>query len=233
MTSTSRAVGVKHWIVVATGLLVASCAHSGQDENTHVRSKLGFVCSSQKAGSFGLVEVTMRIRDGDGPEGYVKWDAGDGSYQNPWITAAWYMDSSQQFDINNGYANVMWHIWQIDGRNRDVDDELSLEFRVDANERRYGNADLSSPYQRSGGPFHISVDWPLLASLAAGTDELFLVARDEQRAERLRIAIDPEIFARAEPHVIEVMREIENKVASPQSHCERHDFTEEDSIIVV
>ncbi|QFT78291.1 hypothetical protein FIU90_12140 [Erythrobacter sp. THAF29] len=175
----------------------------------------------------------MRIRDGEQPNGFVKWDAGDGNYQNPWITAAWYLNPDQRFELKNGYANVMWHIWQIDGKARDVDDKLALEFRVDGNEHRFGNARLSSPYQRSGGPFHISVDWLLLSSLAKGADELFLVARDEENAELLSVAVDPQIFARARPKVIEVMRDIEGKIADPESHCDRHDFSEEDNIIVV
>ncbi|MEE4207842.1 MAG: hypothetical protein V2I43_01065 [Parvularcula sp.] len=224
---------MRHLIVGLLGLLLVSCASLPSSTSQDTRPKFGYRCEATRSGAFGLVEVSIDMRDGQQPQGFVKWDAGDGTYQNPWITAVWYMGENQRFSLDNGYADVMWHISQIDRKGRDIDDALSLQFRASTNERSYGNARLSSPYQRYGGPFHISVDWPLLSSLAAGTDQLFLVAQDDERVERLRIAIDPEIFVRAEPHVIEVMREIEGKISNPASACKRHDFTEEDSIIVV
>ncbi|MEO1221494.1 MAG: hypothetical protein AAFY42_09110 [Pseudomonadota bacterium] len=193
-------------LVCALALITTSCAHSPQHPDRNLEPIFGYRCEAQRSGSFGIVEVDINMRDGQKPHGYVKWDAGDGAFKNPWITAAWYMDSSGEFEPDNGYVNVMWHIWQIDGVPRDTDEKLSLQYRVSTNERSYGNANLSSPYQRSGGPFHISVDWSLLYSIAAGTDELYLIAVDEDRAEQLRIEIDHSIFAAALPHVIDVMR---------------------------
>ncbi len=228
----SRRNHVRPWTVCALSLAIASCAHGPRHAGSLERSTLGYTCISQQSGSFGTVEATMRIRDGEGPEGYVKWYVVTGSITNPSISAAWFLNSERRFEIDNGYASVVWHIWQINGRRRDTDDKLSLEFRVDDGEHRFGSARLSSPYERSGGPFYITVDWSLLYAVAAGTEDLYLIAKDEEHAERLRVPIDPQIFVRAQPAVIEVMRDIETKIANPASGCNRYDFSADDDIVV-
>ena len=214
------------------GLLASSCAHSAAQPQAP-RASMGYLCEISRAGDFGLVSTDIRIRDGERPEGYLRWDAGDDTFRNPWVTAAWFMTPERTFDIRNGYSNVMWHIWDFAGERRNTRKKLHLEFRVDGNPQRYGDARLASPHQRSGGPFHISVHWPTIAALAAGAQELYLVALDEKGVEKTRVAIDPKIYAAAEEAVVPVMREIEAMLADPAARCKRHDFTEEDSIILV
>jgi hypothetical protein len=229
---TARRNCVRLWTACAFCLAVASCAHGPRHAASVERSTLGYMCVSQQSGPFGIVEASIRIRDGEGPAGYVKWHVVTGSITDPSISAAWFLNSERRFEIDNGYASVVWHIWQIDGRRRDPDDKLSLEFRVDDSEHRFGSARLSSPYERSGGPFYITVDWSLLYALAAGTDDLYLIAKDEENAERLRVPIDPQIFVRAQPAAIVVMRDIETKIANPASRCDRYDFGADDDIVV-
>ena len=219
-------------IVSLLGLAASSCVH-GAAEPPAARASMGYICALSKAGDFGTVSTDIRIRDGEQPIGYIQWDAGNDTYRNPWVTAAWYMSPERTFDISNGYSNVMWHIWDFAGERRNTRKKLQLEFRVDGNPRRYGNARIATEPQRSGGPFHISVEWTTISTLAKGTDELFLVALDEKGAEKTRVAIDPKIYSAAEQEVQPFMREIEVMLADPASRCQRHDFTEEDSIILV
>lgn len=215
------------------GLLIASCTQSLNHPVKLERPKTGYICKINEARPFGIVWVSIRIRDGERPNGFVNWHAKDDKYQNPRITGTWFMTEDQNFHIDNGYVDVIWRILNIEGKRRDSDDKLKLEFRVDDNERPYGNAQLSSPYQRSDGPFHIRVDWALLAALARGTDQLFLIARDKKNLEKLRIPIDSRIFDRAKPKVVEVMRRIETMIADPQANCDRHDFSEEDNVMLI
>lgn len=81
----------------------------------------GYVCKVEKRGDFGLVQSEFQVLDsGETHFGYIKWDAGDGQFKNPWITAAFFRQKDGHYSLGHGYISIMRHIWgKSRARNRE------------------------------------------------------------------------------------------------------------------
>jgi hypothetical protein len=76
------------------------------------------------------------------------------------------------------------------------------------------------------------VDWSDIAAFARGTRELHLVAVDRRRKLVATAPIDPTIFARVEPHIIDGFRELEMILTNPAPTCDFLDDLKSNDVVI-
>lgn len=217
----------------AAGLLVGAAPAPYHDALIERSRQLqpGYQCKIERRGTFGLVQSHFEIADtGKVDAGYVSWDAGNGEYQNPWFTAAFYRQRGGGYSLSNGYVSVMWHIWDEHAGKRPKPLDLSLE--LTANLNPIVSTRLIGKIERSGGPFHLQLDWLDAAAIGRGSTKLFLIARNKHRAPVRQVEIDRAMFARAEPVLLAVFVDVERMIADPRRMCTHTDDLSADDIVV-
>ena len=223
---------MRSFLLTALSLTLAGCAVT---PHPAIQPPMpGYRCAINDRGDFGVIKADIEVDiTGKFRSGYIGWDAGNGEFANPWITAAFFRGADGHFRLDRGSIDIMRHIW----RNRPGKPpsvlELSLELSTapDAAEM-YSTAHLASPYERSGGPFHITARWNDIAALASGGQHLYLIARDRKRKAVDQIELDRTSFGRATPHLEAAFIRAETMMADPATHCTHVDDLIERDIIV-
>ena len=96
----------------------------------------------------------------------------------------------------------------------------------------FGSSRMAGKIERSGGPFHIQLDWSDAAALAAGASNLYLVARDPHNKPVDEASLDRLMFSRAEPHILSAFTEVGRMTTDPRSLCTHSDDLGTDDIVV-
>lgn len=192
----------------------------------------GYSCKVEHRGDFGIIRADFVIKDsGEGPPAYLQWDAGDGTFRNPWITAAFFRQADGRYSLSHGYISIMRHIWEQRPGKRRRPMKLRLELTTDP-AYTFASSRMASEVQLSGGPFHLQLSWLDAAALAEGSTVLYLVARNARHDVVDKSEIDRTIFARAEPHIRSAFAEIERMTARPAEFCTHADDLGTDDIVV-
>lgn len=213
-------------LVVCLGLLVPACT---TNPVAHRAPDPGYSCSLEKRGDFGLITASFELSLRAGwRSDFLTWDAGDGEFANPWITAAWYRTAERRFEMENGYVSITRHISLAKRQTLD----LKLYLRTIAGAPRYPGSIMASEYERSGGPYHFRAEWSEVAALARGSPRLHLVAVDRKHKVVDDTVIDGAIFARATPHVEAAMRDLEAMIDNPSRACTFVEDLGTDDIVV-
>jgi len=101
----------KYLVVVLTLVLGTSCSHHPERrQHPELAGRVqvgepGYACEIEDKGTFGVISSNFGIAD-SGPRREVvllKWDAGDGNFANPWITAFWLKLPGKEFAIGAGH----------------------------------------------------------------------------------------------------------------------------------
>ena len=196
----------------------------------HAAVQPGYECSLERKGAFGTLsanfELPLKGQASIAP--YLRWEAEFGSVTIPRLSAAFYRLPDGRYHTDNGYATIGWHVW--DPRRRPL--TLSLQLRTRPEPAKYARAVLASEFERSGGPFHLDVEWSEVSALARGARELHLLAVDRKGKLVATAPIDPAIFTRAEAPIVEAMRELERIIANPAPACRFLDDLESNDITV-
>ena len=192
----------------------------------------GFACKIEHRGDFGLITADFQIMDsGETRPGYVKWDAGDGNFRNPWITAAFFRQKDGGYSLGYGYVSIMRHIREQRPGKPPRPLKLALELTTNP-VVAFGGSRMAGKLERSGGPFHLELDWTDAAALAKGSARLYLVARNARHEVVDRIDIDRTIFGRAEPHIVAAFAEIDRMTRRPSEFCTHADDLGTDDIVI-
>lgn len=195
-------------------------------------SQPGYQCKIEDRGDFGLIQADFQILDSGEPHtGYIKWDAGDGQFRNPWITAAFFRQKDGSYSLGNGYISIMRYIWDRRPGKRPGTLKLRLELTTNPT-MAFQSSRMAGDIERSGGPFHIQLDWSDAAALAAGASQLYLVARDSHHDTVDQVALDRLMFSRAEPHIRSAFSKAEKMTTDPRSLCVHSDDLGTDDIVV-
>lgn len=219
---------IKYVILIGCSV-VTSTAYT---QSTKRIPQPGYQCQIEKRGTFGVIKSDFQIFDSGQINGaYIRWDAGNGQFANPWITGAWFKNKNGHFSIENGYISIMRHIWDIKPSRRPRPMRLSLELTSNL-QTAYGTARIASKIERSGGPFHLQVNWNDASALARGPDALYVAARNSRKELVDYIEIDRAAFSRAEPEIKATFGEVEKMLASPAEKCARSEDLGTDDIIV-
>ena len=193
------------------------------------KAEPGYSCSLEKRGDFGLISANFELSLSAGWRNhFLNWDAGDGEFANPWITAAWFRTADGRFEMDNGYVSIMRHITVPKARALD----LKLHLRTIAGAPRFKGSVISSDYQRSAGPYHLNADWSEVAALARGAPRLHLVAMDRKHKVVDDTVIDSAIFAKATPSIQAAMRDLEAMMNNPSGTCTFVDDLGTDDIVL-
>jgi hypothetical protein len=191
----------------------------------------GYQCAYEERGAFGVVSSNFEIRSpGETGGGYVQWDAGTTS-TNPMISGAWFRHAVPGFSLDYGYVSIMRHIWEkraAGKRPRPL--ELSLALSA-TNAPGMNTSRLATEFQRSGGPFHIQINWRDAAAMAQGAARLYLVARNRRADVVDEVELDRTMFERAEPHIAAAFDAVERMIADPARHCTYVEALRQDGII--
>ena len=190
----------------------------------------GYHCSYDRQGDYGSLSADFEVpRDGHAPvPAYLSWAAGGATYRDPHISAAFYRRADGHYRVDNGFAAISW--WVAIPRGRTLN--LSLQLRTRPEPQLYSRALLASEFERTGGPLHVSVDWSDIAAFARGARALYLVAVDRHRRVVATAQIDQSVFARAEPHIVAALSELEAIIANPAATCEFLDDLRSNDVIV-
>ncbi|MBS0478509.1 MAG: hypothetical protein JSR79_04335 [Proteobacteria bacterium] len=192
----------------------------------------GYACTIEHRGDFGVIKADFQIMDsGEPPSAYLQWDAGDGTFKNPWITGAFFRKADGRYALDYGYVSIMWHIWERRPGKRPRPLKLSLELTTDPT-YGFASSHMVGAVERSGGPFHIQLGWLDTAALAKGSTKLYLVARNAKHNLVDKVDVDRTIFARAEPHIVDALVEIERMTRRPAEFCAHADDLGTDDIVV-
>ena len=211
---------------LSLGLLLAGCA----TVNTR-QVEEGYLCTSVDQGSFGVVSTEFELpKRGARRLGYVKWDAGDGTFANPWITGTWHSIDGRSFDIREGQVNIMRHIF--DARGQIIPHRLSLQLRASEHLPRFSRSVAASAYEGPSGPHHYRGDWTEVEALGRGSPTLHLIAIDEKRRIWDQAPVNGAIFARATPHIEAALRRAEQMFLEPEKYCEFVEDLRADDLVV-
>ncbi|HEY0622014.1 hypothetical protein [Sphingomonas sp.] len=216
--------------VLATALLlIAGEAHAAEKR----KPEPGWKCALENRGPFGVISSAFEIsKRPQALPAHLSWRDGDGTFRNPWLSAAWFRKPDGSYSLDHGYVNITRHIWKGRVGKGPRAQKLRLEIRTTLDQPRFRAAALASAVQRSGGPFHMQLYWHDLAAFARGAPRLYLVARNTKSEMVDHVEIDREIFDRAAPHVEAAMRKIEEIYAAPAKHCTHFDDLRETDIVV-
>jgi hypothetical protein len=188
----------------------------------------GYECKIEDRGDFGLIQSDFQILDSGKPHtGYIKWDAGNGQFQNPWTTAAFFRKTDGSYSLDQGYVLIQRGIIT----KRSGSQKLRLEVTTTP-ATESGTSRMAGNIERSGGTFHLQLNWPDVSALAIGSHHLYLVARDSHRKLVDKISLDRMMFSRAEPHILSAFVKIGIMTADPHSFCIRSDDLGSDDIVV-
>nr|WP_294816603.1 hypothetical protein [uncultured Sphingomonas sp.] len=192
----------------------------------------GYECKIDRRGDFGLIKTEFQIPDsGEKRAGYIRWDAGDGQFQNPWITAAFFRQKEGGYSLGHGYVSIMRHIWARGPGKKPGTLKLRLELTTNPI-MGFPSSRMTGDIERSGGPFHIQLDWSDTSSLASGSSRLYLIARNSHREVVDQVNIDRTIFSRAEPHILAAFSEADRMMNNPRAFCEHKDDLGTDDIVL-
>jgi hypothetical protein len=212
--------------VAAAGFVLVAAAPSKR------KPEPGFACKIEHRGDFGVITTDFQIFDsGVASASYIKWDAGRGTFANPWITAAFFHRKDGSYALGYGYVSIMRHIWEHRPGRQPRPLKLSLELTTHPI-LAFGAVRMAGPLERSGGPFHLELDWGDAAALAKGSTHLYLVARNARRDVMDQVEIDRTIFARAEPHIVAAFAEAEAMARRPAEFCTHSDDLGTDDIVI-
>lgn len=191
-----------------------------------------FACKIEHRGDFGLIQADFQIMDsGESIAPYLKWEADDGQAKNLWISAAFYRRPDGSYSLDHGYISIMRHIRDRRPGKRPKPLTLSLELTTNP-AFVFGSVRMASKPERSGGPFHLALDWLDAAALARGSTGLYLVARNSRREAVDKVTIDRTVFDRAEPHIVTAFTELGRMTARPAASCTHADDLGTDDIVI-
>ncbi len=217
-------------LIFGCAILLSGCATTSRSPRSSPQP--GYRCNFELRGSFGVISSDFEIPvTGEGYGAYIRWDAGDGSFANPWITGAWFKQSSGHFSLDYGYVSIMRHIWEQRPGRRPRPLTLSLELSPTIAPIMRASR-LSSDFQQSGGPFHIQLNWSVVAALARGSPNLYLIARNRRFEMIDQVEVNRDVFVRAEPHLIAAFDSVERMITNPADHCLRVEDLRDDDIVV-
>lgn len=210
----------------AAGLILTAAAPAKR------KPEPGYACKIEHRGDFGLIQADFQIMDtNEVRSSYLKWDAGDGQFKNPWITAAFFRQSDGRYSLSHGYVSIMRHIWEGRPGKRPRPLRLSLELTTDPT-FAFATSRMAGRIERSGGPFYLQLNWLDAAALSKGSAQLYLVARNARREVVDKADVDRTIFARAEPHIVTAFAEIERMTLRPAEFCTHADDLSDDDIVI-
>lgn len=211
---------------------VVTCASAFAQSAIKPPPQPGYYCKAESRGNFGLIETDLAIYDaGHRQRSSIHWDAGDGFFQNPWITASFFRRSNERFSLANGYISIMRHIW--DGQRGDLSRPMKLKLELTIPPRARSQApQLVGSLQESGGPFHMDLAWLAATEFVHGSSHLSLVARNKQGGIVDKAELDPAIFDRAQPHILAAFEQAERMISAPQKLCIRSDDLDASDIVV-
>lgn len=192
----------------------------------------GYRCHFEQRGSFGVISSDFDVRStGERDGAYIRWDAGNGDFANPWVTGAWFRQPDGHFSLDYGYISIMRHIWERRLGKPPRPMTLSLELSPTI-APIMKTSRLASDLQRSGGPFHLQLNWSDVAAMARGSSNLYLIARNSRLEVVDQVGLDRTTFARAEPHITSAFETVNRMLADPSGHCSKVEDLRDDDIIV-
>ena len=220
--------GTPAFVMAMAGL--SGCA-SVQSSRTDMPQP-GYQCAYDARGAFGVVSSDFKVRSSGRIDGaYVRWDAGDGNFANPWITGAWFWRPDDRFSLDYGYVSIMRHIWENQPGKQPRPLKLTLELSA-TNAPAMRASRLSGDLESSGGPFHLQLNWSDAAAMGRGSAHLYLIARNSSLEIVDQVEIDRAMFERAEPHIRTAFEAVERMLADPAKTCSYVEDLREDDIIV-
>ena len=213
---------------IAFGLMASlpGCVSDRVRTDQHAK-KPNYDCVEEAQTPIGKVSVTRTLNsEGRQLVTTAKWDAGDGNFANPWITAFWVAPGTSEIDFNRGTIDIMWHLHRVE-KGRPFSQRLRLELQSeDAGSNDFGPTLKGGQLETSGGPFHFDSHWADVTTLARSAPRLVLVARDGNDDVKYKVSIDPAIFNGVLERVRESLRVsfATSKDFSHQCKAERDDI---------
>lgn len=210
---------------LATCLLItclSGCASDGVRAKQQAKVP-DYDCSVEMQTPVGKISAT-RTLSSKGHQLVInaKWDAGDGTFANPWITAFWVAGGTSEIDFDQGTVDIMWHLWKSKG-GRPASQRLRLELQArDAQSNDLGAPLRGGASETSGGPFHFDGRWSDVSMLAASSPQLELVARNDRGEFMYQTSVAPKIFSGVLSKVQEALRETSTMSRDVVHRCEIH-----------
>ena len=210
---------LQKWGYSIAALALAGCAGSNGVNSVVQERELfaGYKCTFSKTLSAGELSSSFRFYENgealDRPS--LQWDYNPGGVSSepsipngqytsaaPIYLGAWYPDEAGEFALARGALYITRHLWATGVDDRDSAQTLKLGLRLALEPQYHGRAKLDAEFEKSGGPFHLSVNWTELTAFVLGGEQLFLVAINQDRRMVDQYELDRELL-------LEVGREVD------------------------